>query len=81
MRNQLALPVVYKGVRLETGYRLDMLIEDAVIVELKAIDKLLPIHDAQLLSYLKLSDKRIGLIINFNTVHLREGIRRLVNKL
>ena len=81
MRNQLALPVVYKGVRLETGYRLDMLIEDAVIVELKAIDKLLPIHEAQLLSYLKLSGKRIGLIINFNTVHLREGIRRLVNKL
>ena len=81
VRSQLALPIIYKGVRLETGYRLDMLIEDAVIVELKAIDKLLPIHEAQLLSYLKLSGKRIGLIINFNTVHLKEGIRRLVNRL
>lgn len=81
VRSQLALPIVYKGVRLATGYRLDMLIEEAVIVELKAIEKVLPIHEAQLLSYLKLSGKRIGLIINFNTVHLREGVRRLVNRL
>ena len=81
VRSQLALPLVYKGVRLETGYRLDMLVDDAVIVEIKSIEKVLPIHNAQLLSYLKLSNKRVGLIINFNTVHLREGIRRLVNRL
>ena len=81
VRSQVALPLVYKSIRLEAGYRLDLLVDEAVIVEIKSVEKLLPIHDAQLLSYLKLSHKRLGLIINFNTVHLREGIKRLVNGL
>ena len=63
------------------GPRLDLLVEDAVIVELKAVETLLPIHTAQLLSYLKLSGKRVGLLINFNVLHLKDGIQRMVNKL
>jgi GxxExxY protein len=78
---QVELPVVYESVRIDVGYRLDILVEDAVIVELKSVEKLLPIHQAQLLSYLKLSGKRLGLLINFNTVHLKHGITRLVNNL
>ena len=78
---QVELPVVYESVKINVGYRLDMLVEDAVIVELKAVERLLPIHQAQLLSYLKLSNKRLGLPINFNTVHLKDGITRLANKL
>ena len=70
--------VVYDGVRLEAGYRLDMLVEDTVIVELKAVEALAPIHQAQLLSYLKLSGKPIGLLINFHTPHLKDGIKRFV---
>jgi GxxExxY protein len=80
VRTQVALPVVYRGVKLEAGYRLDLLVEDSVIVELKAAESVLPIHEAQLLSYLKLSDKKLGLLINFNVVHLRNGIRRMVNR-
>jgi GxxExxY protein len=67
-------------VHLEAGYRLDLLVEDSVIVELKAIESVLPIHEAQLLSYLKLSGKKLGLIINFNVVHLKDGIKRMVNR-
>jgi GxxExxY protein len=81
VQSQLALPVVYDGVKLDAGYRIDLLVENAVIVELKAVEKLLPIHEAQLLSYLKLSDKRLGLLLNFNVVHFRDGIKRIVNKL
>ena len=73
------LPVVYDGIKLDAGYRLDMLVEDAVIVELKAVEALAPIHQAQLLSYLKLSGKHVGLLINFHVVHLRDGIKRMVN--
>lgn len=73
--------VVYRGVKLDAGYRLDLLIEDAIILELKAVESLLPIHEAQLLSYLKLSGKKLGLLINFNVVHLKVGIRRMVNRL
>lgn len=63
------------------GYRLDLLVEDAVIVELKAVEKIAPIHEAQLLSYLKLSGKKIGLLLNFNVLHLKDGIKRMVNGL
>jgi GxxExxY protein len=80
VRTQVALPVVYRGVKLDAGYRLDLLVEDSVIVELKAAESVLPIHEAQLLSYLKFSDKKLGLLINFNVVHLRNGIRRMVNR-
>ena len=78
---QCELPVTYKSVSLDFGYRIDMIVEGAVVVELKAVDKVLPIHEAQLLSYLKLSRKRLGLLINFHTVHLRDGIKRMVNGL
>jgi GxxExxY protein len=79
VRSQVALPVVYDGIRLDAGYRIDLLVEDQIIVELKAIDRLLPIHEAQLISYLKLSGKKIGLLINFNVRLLRDGIKRLAN--
>ncbi len=75
---QMALPVVYKGHNLDCGYRLDLLVENAVVVELKAVDKLLPIHDAQLLTYLKLGGWKIGLLLNFNVPVLKQGIRRRV---
>jgi GxxExxY protein len=79
--SQVELPVVYDSVKIDVGYRLDILVEDAVTVELKSVDKILPIHQAQLLSYLKLSGKKLGLLINFNTVHLKDGITRMVNNL
>lgn len=78
VEQQKPLPVVYKGVHLDVGYRLDLLVDGLVIVELKAVDQLLPIHEAQLLSYLKLSGCRVGLLINFNVRLLKDGIRRLV---
>ena len=68
----------YRDVQIETGYRVDLLVEDAVIVELKSVAKLLPLHQAQLLGYLKLSHRRVGLLINFNVVHLRHGIKRMI---
>lgn len=80
-QTQVSLPVVYDGVRMDVGYRVDLLVEDAVIVELKAVEATLPIHEAQLLSYLKLSRKRVGLLINFNVLHLKDGVKRMVNKL
>jgi GxxExxY protein len=76
---QKPLPVIYKGNRLEAGYRLDLLVEDQVIVEVKAVDQLAPIHQAQLLSYLKLSGCRVGLLINFNVQILMKGFKRLIN--
>jgi len=78
---QVGLPVVYEGVNIDVGYRIDLLVDDLVIVELKAVDKLAPIHEAQLLTYLKLSGKRLGLLINFNVLHLKDGIKRMVNNL
>ena len=77
--HQLKLPVMYREVRLEAGFRVDYLVEHCVLVELKAVDKLLPVHSAQVLSYLKLTGRPIGLLINFNVVHLRDGIRRVAN--
>ena len=79
VRSQLALPVVYDGIKLDAGYRIDLLVEDTVVVELKAVDALLPIHEAQVLSYLKLSGKKLGLLINFNVKLLINGVKRLVN--
>ena len=76
---QVGLPVVYHGVKLELGYRMDLVVEGLVIVEIKSVDAVSPVHQAQLLSYLKLSGKSIGLLINFNVVHLKDGIRRFVN--
>ena len=78
---QKALPDTYKGVRIDCGYRVDLLIEGEVIVELKAVSRLEPIHEAQLLSYLKLSGCHVGLLINFNVTQLRTGVRRFVNDL
>ena len=79
IERQKALPVTYRGVQLDCGYRIDLLVEKLVIVELKTVEKLEPIHDAQLLSYLKLSGVTVGLLLNFNVKILRDGIRRLVN--
>jgi len=79
VEQQKPLPVVYKEVRLDCGYRLDLLVEEKVIVEIKAVDQLLPVHYAQLLSYLRLSGCRVGLLINFNVKVLKNGIHRLVN--
>jgi GxxExxY protein len=76
---QVPMPVTYRGVELELGYRLDLLVEGLVVVELKTVAKLLPIHDAQLLSYLRLGGYRVGLLINFHVPRLKDGIRRLVN--
>ena len=76
---QLPLPVIYEGVRLDLGFRLDILVENFVVVEIKAVEAISPVHQAQLLTYLKLSNKHLGLLINFNVVHLRDGIRRMVN--
>lgn len=77
---QVALPIRYGSVVIEAGYRIDILVEDQVVVEVKAIEKVLPVHHAQLLSYLKLSNKRVGLLINFHVEHLKDGITRLANR-
>ena len=71
-------PIEYDGVIIELGYRVDLLVEGEVIVEVKSIETILPVHEAQLLSYLKLSHKRVGLLINFNVARLRQGIRRRI---
>jgi GxxExxY protein len=79
VEQQKLLPVVYREVKLDCGYRLDLLVEEEVIVEIKAVDRLAPIHQAQLLSYLRLSGCKVGLLINFNVKVLKDGIRRVVN--
>ena len=78
VRTEVELPVVYNGVRVELGYRLDILVEDLVIVELKCVESFTSLHEAQLLSYLKLSNKSVGLLINFQTAHLKDAIKQLV---
>ena len=80
VEQQLPLPVVYKDVKLDCGYRLDLVVEDSVILEIKAVHELAPIHDAQLLSYLRLSGKKVGLIINFHVRVLKDGLKRVVNE-
>lgn len=74
---QVNVPVMYDGRRFNTGLRLDLLVDDCVVVELKAVEKLLPLFNAQLLTYLKLSDKRLGLLINFNVPVIKDGIKRI----
>lgn len=76
--SQISLPVFYDGVTIDLGYRIDVLVEDQVIVELKAVEKLHPVHKAQLLSYLKLSKKQLGLLLNFGELHLKDGIERVI---
>jgi GxxExxY protein len=79
--SQVPQPVVYDGMKIDAGYRIDPVVADSVIVELKAVEKILPIHEAQILSYLKLSRKKLGLLINFNVVHLKDGIKRMAHGL
>ena len=75
---QKSLPIIHEGQKIDAAYRLDLLVENDIIVELKAQDKILPIHEAQILTYLKLSEKRIGLILNFNAKLMKDGIRRFI---
>ena len=77
-QRQVSLPVIYKTIKLDCGYRMDVVVEDRLVVELKTVDRLLAVHDAQLLTYLKLSGIDTGLLLNFNTAVLKDGIRRLV---
>jgi GxxExxY protein len=81
VERERTIPVRYKGLELPAAYRADLIVSDRVIIELKAVDILLPVHAAQLLSYLRISEKKLGLLINFNMAQLREGIRRIVNQL
>lgn len=78
---QKTVPLIYRGVRIDAGFRLDLLVEEELIVEIKAVENILPVHSAQLLSYLRLSNKRLGLLINFNVSRLKQGIKRVVNGL
>jgi len=71
-------PITYDGVEIEAGYRLDLLVEDAVIVEIKAVESILPLYEAQLLTYLKLSSKKLGLLINFNAKRIKDGVKRFI---
>ena len=76
---EVGLPVTYDGTKMDLGYRLDLLVEGMVVVEIKSVDAIHPIHTAQVLSYLKLSDKPVGLLLNFNVVRMKDGIYRYVN--
>ncbi|MCX7382092.1 MAG: GxxExxY protein [Alphaproteobacteria bacterium] len=76
---QVSVPVSYKGVQLDCGYRMDVLVERELVLEIKATEKLIPLHEAQLLSYLRLANMRVGLLMNFNSILLKDGIRRMVN--
>ena len=81
VKQQVAMPFVYKNVKQDVGYRIDLLIEDKVIVEIKSVENLAPVHYSQTLTYLKLSDLKLGLLINFNSALLKDGIHRIVNNL
>lgn len=76
---QVEMPIIYDEVKIDVGYRIDLLVEDAVVIELKSVEKIIPLHEAQLLSYLKLSGKKVGLLINFNVTRLKDGITRMMN--
>ena len=75
---QMALPVVYEAVKLEAGYRVDLMVDGAVVVEVKSVDALAPVHEAQLLTYLRLSGRRLGFLVNFNVVLLKQGAKRMI---
>jgi len=79
VERQKAQPVIYEGLEIEVGCRLDLLVEDLIIIELKAVEQLAPIHQAQLLTYLKLSSKQLGFLVNFNVPLIKDGIRRIAN--
>ena len=81
VKQQIPMPFVYKEVKMDVGYRIDLLVEDKVIIEVKSLENLAPVHYAQLLTYLKLSNKKLGLLMNFNSKILKDGIHRIVNKL
>jgi GxxExxY protein len=78
VRRQVPIPVVYKSIRLEQGYRIDLLVNDCLIIEIKTVDKIIPVHEAQLLTYLKLSGIKTGLLLNFQVALLRDGLKRMV---
>ena len=80
IERQTTFPVVYRGLRIDCGYRLDLVVERTLVVEIKAVERMLPIHDAQLLTYLKLSGLPVGLLMNFNVPLMRDGIRRFVHE-
>jgi GxxExxY protein len=80
VQKQVVLPVVYKELQLPKAYRIDLLVDDQIVVELKAVDKILPVHEAQVLSYLKLSQRKVGLLLNFNVKMMKHGIRRFALK-
>ena len=79
LERQVPLPVVYKGITLDCGYKMDVVVDDFVVLELKTVEKILPIHEAQLLTYLKLYRRQLGLLLNFNVPVLKDGVKRLVN--
>jgi GxxExxY protein len=81
VKKQVPMPLRYDDLTLDVGYRLDLIVEDAVVIELKTVQQLLPIHKAQLLTYLRSGNYRLGFLLNFNTVHMRDGIKRIVNQL
>ncbi|MFA5667847.1 MAG: GxxExxY protein [Balneolaceae bacterium] len=81
VETQVPMPLVYKEVKQDVGYRLDLLVENKVIIEVKSLENLAPVHFSQTLTYLKLSDKKLALLINFNTKYLKDGIHRIVNNL
>ena len=78
VKTEVELPVIYDGVHIDLGYRIDLIIDDRIIVELKCVEKIAPIHEAQIISYLRLSKKSVGLLINFHVCHLKDGIKRFV---
>jgi GxxExxY protein len=77
-QRQVDVPIVYKGIRLDCGYRLDLLVDQTLVVEVKAVERLLPVHTAQILTYLRLTGHKVGLLMNFNAVLLKDGLRRVV---
>ena len=81
VERQKAVPLEYKGIALGDGFRLDLLVNDQLVVEIKSVESLMLIHEAQLLTYLRLADKRLGLLINFNEKVIKEGVKRIVNRL
>ena len=79
VKSQVTLPVIYKGMKVDSGFRLDLIVDDSVVVEIKSAEDINAVYRAQLLTYLRLSNIRLGLLINFNVVHLRDGIKRIIN--
>jgi GxxExxY protein len=78
VEKQKAIPVVYKEIKLDCGYRADLIVENKIVIELKTVDEFNPVHEAQILTYLKFADKKLGLLINFNVLRLKDGIKRYI---